>query len=76
MLYKIVIASTPLSHFTSPIQPHPYAWESFDVTHVPLRWLRVEDDSAAGKRWKQWLGQAVWAYHLLTLVHFAKPCLS
>jgi hypothetical protein len=60
--YTIGIASLTLPLPTNPplaTAPPPYAWESFDVTHVPLRWLRMEDDSATGKRWKQWLGQAV-----------------
>ena len=30
---------------------------SFNVTHVPLRWLRAEDETAAGRRWQEWLGQ-------------------
>lgn len=32
--------------------------QSFDATHVPLRWVRVEDESGAAKRWKEWLGRA------------------
>lgn len=51
-------------------EPRGFAWdpvdepfvarveETFDVTHVPLRWLRADDESGAGKRWREWLAQA------------------